>query len=62
MTLLAKDLWEVVDGDKVFKGAKAEEAIVWDKKARKTLALIAFSLFSGSLGHLQQVVSRLRME
>ena len=42
MALLAKDLWDVVGGDEVDK--PAEDVVVWEKKARKALAVIALSV------------------
>ena len=42
MTLLAKDLWDVVEGDTV--PMEEKEAVDWQRRSAKAFAIIALSL------------------
>jgi len=50
MTLLAKDLWDVVGGDDVVKPVEGDA--VWEKKTRKALALIALGVSPTEQEHI----------
>jgi hypothetical protein len=51
MILQAKDLWEVVSGEED-KPVDENEALVWDKKGRKALALIVLGLAAEEKEHV----------
>jgi hypothetical protein len=50
MMLLAKDLWDVVDGDET--GKPVEDGTAWERKARKALALITLSVSPTEQEHI----------
>ena len=52
MVLQAKDLWEVVSGEEEKSKTDSAEALAWDKKARKALAIIALALAAAEKEHI----------
>ena len=56
MVLQAKDLWEIVSGEEV-KPADSVNGAAWEKRARKTLALITLSLVAVKQEHIINCIS-----